>query len=94
MTIIRLISRSLVTNRPPFINFESCVRNQIRRHASVLAVNGLQDENFRLRDHRAPKFSHSLEGQFVRNKFKKSKRQDDDEEDVCKKKISFSFQLI
>lgn len=93
MTIIRFISRSIINLRPSLINFESCVRNQTQRNASILAVKPWKNEKICIKDHRAPTVCHSLEGQFVRNKFKKPKQQDDDHEDVSKRYIfCFHFQ--
>lgn len=84
MTIIRFISRSSIIFRSSFINFQSSSLNQFQRNASILSVNLWHNENFYVKNYTKPKISHSLEGQFVRNKFKKPKKYDDDQADVSK----------
>lgn len=95
MTIIRLVSQSSRILRPFFINFDNCVRNQFHRNASILAVNLGRNDTFAVRDSRKPKICHSVEGQFVRRKFKKSKQQDDNEDNVSRRSTDFeSLPLI
>lgn len=89
MTIIRLISQSSRILRPFFINLDNCARNQFHRNASILAVNLGRNDNLAVRDSRKPKICHSIEGQFVRRKFKKSKQQDDDEDNVSRRSMVF-----
>lgn len=79
---MRVVPRSILMIRSPSVNFNVIFSNEIRRNASILVVNSVKNDNFLLKDYQMPKISQKFDGQFVRNKFKKTKQQDEEEEEV------------